>query len=133
MEGDVLSRRSSGREDAAVLCGAFRFRRDQQYVLSDAGGEDAREVVRRSAGSIHIRAEGAAAHHASEKTRRYGGRCPPLLRSRRGDEGKTRAGALSVAAVSSKRRGAIARLRGDAAEAAAACRIRISSRVVVRR
>jgi hypothetical protein len=54
---------------AAVLRGALRFRRDQQHFLPHARPENGREMGRAGAGRIHVRAQSAAADHASEEAR----------------------------------------------------------------
>src|SRR6185295_17735079 len=66
VEGEFLSRRSRGEEDAAVLRGAFSDRRDQLHVLPDADREARRLVGGAGAVAVPLYAESAATHHARQ-------------------------------------------------------------------
>src|SRR2546430_3240443 len=59
VEGEFLSRRSRGGEDAAVLRRAFFDRRDQLHVLPDADGEARRRMGRADAVAVSADAESA--------------------------------------------------------------------------
>src|SRR5476649_1857470 len=66
MERELLSRRSRGEEDAAVLRRAVSHRRDQLHVLPDAERGDCRRLGGADAVALQAHAEGAAPHHARQ-------------------------------------------------------------------
>src|SRR3954468_18658498 len=110
LAGKLLSRGSLREEDARVLRGEVRQRRDQLLVLPEAHGKDPRGVGGAGARALPLRAEGLAADHAPEAAARLRG-IRHFVR-RRGPPARSaaRAGALPAAAQSQVRPAAVARL-----------------------
>src|SRR2546430_16102964 len=69
----LLSGGPSLEEDARVLRGAFRQRRDQLLLLPEAHAEDPRGLGGAGAGAVPLRAQGLAADHAPEAAARLRG------------------------------------------------------------
>src|SRR5262249_12228995 len=98
MERQLLSQRSLGREDAAVLCRAVPHGRDQLHVLPDAEREAGGRVGRADAVAVQTHAEGASADHARQATEAGRRSRRRFLRGRRHAGRQARRAALSAAA-----------------------------------
>src|SRR5215471_5285300 len=85
-------------EDAGVLCGALRYRRAEQHVLSPASRRRGGGVEARVASRVSVCREGQPLSDAHEETEgRWSGR-HPILRARAGVGAQARSGRVSVAA-----------------------------------
>src|SRR5256886_4618076 len=105
----LLSGGSSLEEDARVLRGAVRQRRDQLLLLPEAHAEDPRGVGGAGAGAVPLRAQGLAADHAPEAAARLLG-SGGIVRGRGPHTRRTPgAGALSAASELQGRPAALAR------------------------
>src|SRR5262249_51935281 len=132
MEGELLPVRPSQLRNAALLWRALQQRRNQQLLLPDALQRSAREVGRRGALGVRLRAQSAEKHHAPEATPSGRRRSGLLLEDRTVDGPKAGPDPLPAASVLQKGFASAARLRAVAAGRLPR-RVRVSSLLLVRR
>src|SRR6185295_674950 len=94
-----LSRRAPAGRVARLLRPAVRYGRDQQHVLSAAGGGDVRVVAAPRAARVRLRSESEPLPHPHEEAEGPARSAAAALLPRRPAGARVRSGPLSVAAA----------------------------------
>src|SRR6267143_2991069 len=130
--GELLSEGHQGEGHAALLRDAAPERGDQQHLLSHAERNRAPGMGRAGSRGVHVRAEGAPAHHAQKEAE--GGRVAgvALLREGEGAGSAAWSAAVPAAAEPEEGHGPAHHLPRSIARGPARC-ARGPARVVVRR
>src|SRR5207237_677705 len=132
VEGQLLSARSPGGEDAALLRRALSDGRDQLHVLPDAERDARRRMGGADAGALQAHAEGAAPDHARQPAEERRRARRHVLPGGRHARRQARRASLPAAAEPEEGRRAVRRVPRRAA-AEGVRRVRVPPRVVAGR